>query len=281
MDCRCNLLSGKRGLIIGVMDEWSLAWHVAKRCIQNGAVVVLSATDFAMKLGCVNELAEQENLHVIPCDLTKPDEIADMLDMAQKLLDGRMDFVLHSVAMSENLRRNLDYDKMNYNYYAKTLDVSAFSLHKLLRCAMEMDAIAEGGSVVTLTYIASERYVCGYNDMADAKALLESIVRQMGAIYGKNKGVRVNAISQSAVPTKAGKIFNEMDYFYSYTDDLSPLGLADADDCADTCVALFSDLMRKVTMQTIYNDGGFSRTMLTTEIKDSFRKIEQEKRQTK
>jgi enoyl-[acyl-carrier protein] reductase I len=137
---------------------------------------------------------------------------------------------------------------------------------------METDAIAEGGSVVALSYIASTRFVQGYNDIADAKALLESIARQMGAIYGQKKHVRVNIVSPSAIPTKA-ITWDEMERYYRYTDSLSPLGNADADDCASTCVALFSDLMQRVTMQTIYCDGGFSRTILTPPFMNDYRKI--------
>ena len=190
---------------------------------------------------------------------------------AQECLGGKIDFVLHAVAQSMNLRRHKDYEEANYNYYTQTMDISAMSLHKILRVALEEDAIAEGGSVVALSYIASERYCHGYNDTADAKALLESIARQFGAIYGSKKGVRVNIVSQSPTPTKAGGKWAELDYWYRYTDMLSPLGNASADDCANVCVALFSDLMRSVTMQVVYNDGGFGRTILTEKVIDELR----------
>lgn len=135
-----------------------------------------------------------------------------------------------------------------------------------------MDAISEWGSVVTLSYLGSERFVRGYNDMADAKAMLESIVRNFGAIYGERKHVRINAISQSPTPTRAAGGWADMPYFYRMTDELSPLGNADADDLAGLCVALFSDLTRKVTMQTIYNDGGFGRTVLTERFAETYKK---------
>ena len=266
------VLAGKKGLIFGALDERSLAWHVAKRCIEEGAQVVLTNTGTAIQLGTIKTLTTVQRIPLIPCDATNIDDIRSLLVKAQELLGGKIDFVLHAVAQSMNLRRHKAYEEANYTYFQKTLDISALSLHKILSVALQTDAIAEGGSVVALSYIASERFFQGYNDMGDSKAMLESIARQMGAIYGRQKHVRVNVVSPSAIPTKAGSGWSEMPQFYRYANSLSPLGNADADDCADTCVALFSDLMRRVTMQTIYCDGGFSRTMLTPEFMDEYRK---------
>lgn len=257
------LLHNKRGLIFGAVDEHSLAWATALACIDNGAQVVLTNTPAAIELGDISRLAASHNLPLIPCDATSPEDLERLLTEAQQLLGGKIDFVLHAVAMSQNLRRHKTYENANYHYYQQTLDTSALSLHKLLQTALRMDAISEGGSVVTLTYLASERSIMGYNDMADAKAMLESIVRNFGRIYGERKRVRINAISQSPTPTRASAGFDRMNYFYRLTDELSPLGNATAEDLADLCVVLFSDFTRKVTMQTIYNDGGFSRTALT------------------
>lgn len=258
-------------MIFGALDERSLAWHVAERCIAEGAQIVLTNTEAAVQLGSIGELAAKHTIPFIACDATKPEEIASLFVRAQGLLGGQIDFVLHAVAQSVNMRRHKTYEEANYKYYEQTMDISALSLHKILRVAMENDAIAANGSVVALSYIASERYCHGYNDMADAKALLESIARQMGAVYGAKKGVRVNIVSQSPTPTKAGSEFREMEYWYRYTDELSPLGNATADDCANVCVALFSDLMRSVTMQVVYSDGGFGRTILTEKVIDAFR----------
>lgn len=233
--------------------------------------MVLTNTATAIQLGAIASLAEAHGLPLIACDATNPDELEQLLQKAQALLGGKIDFVLHAVAMSQNLRRHKAYDDINYHYFEQTLDASALSLHKLLQTALRLDAIAEGGSVVTLSYIASERVVMGYNDMADAKAMLESIVRNFGAIYGEKRGVRVNAISQSPTPTRAAGGFKDMPYFYRLTDELSPLGNANAEELADLCVALFSPLMRKVTMQTIYNDGGFGRTVLTERFAETYR----------
>ena len=272
-----GILEGKKGIIFGALDERSLAWHVATRCQSEGARVVLTNTETAIQLGSVASLAAEHNMPLVVCDATKVEDIRELFTRAQALLGGRVDFILHAVAQSTNLRRHKSYEEANYTYFQQTLDISALSLHKILHTAMEMDAIAEGGSVVALSYIASERYFYGYNDMADAKAMLESIDRQMGALYGRKKGVRVNIVSQSPTPTKAGGGWKEIDFFYRYSDHLSPLGNADADDCAATCVALFSDLMRKVTMQTIYSDGGFGRTILTPELVDDYRRMEEVK----
>ena len=269
-----GLLSGKKGIVFGAVDERSLAWHVAQRCVAEGASVVLTNTSAAIQLGTVSELAAAAGLPLIACDATNTDDLRSLLVRAQEIFGGKIDFVLHAVAQSTNLRRHKRYEQANYTYFQQTIDISALSLHKLLSTAMELDAIAEHGSVVALSYIASERYFYGYNDMADAKAMLESIARQMGALYGRKCGVRVNIVSQSPTPTRAGGSWKEIEFFYRYSDHLSPLGNADADDCAGVCVALFSDLMRRITMQTIYCDGGFSHTILTPELVDDYRKIE-------
>jgi len=269
-----KILTGKKGLVFGALDERSLAWHVAQRCVSEGAQVVLTNTPAAIQLGEISELAAVNRLPLLPCDATDIDDIRSLLAQTQTVLDGKIDFVLHAVAQSVNLRRHKPYEQANYAYFQKTLDISALSLHKILSVAMQMDAIAQGGSVVALSYMASERFFQGYNDMSDAKAMLESIARQMGAIYGRRKQVRVNIVSPSAIPTKAGSSWDDLPLFYRYTDSLSPIGNADAEDCAGTCVALFSDLMKRVTMQTIYCDGGFGKTMLTPEFMEEFRKTD-------
>ena len=239
------LLHNKRGLVFGAVDERSLAWATAQACIDNGAKIVLTNTKMAIELGEIARLAASRNLPLIACDATNIDDLEHLLTEAQQLLGGQIDFVLHAVAQSQNLRRHKSYEEASY-------------------------PIAEGGSVVTLTYIASERSVLGYNDMADAKAMLESIVRSFGRIYGERKHVRINAVSQSPTPTRASAGFDRMNYFYRLTDELSPLGNATAEDLADLCVVLFSDLTRRLTMQTIYNDGGFSRTTLTERFAETY-----------
>jgi len=265
-----NLLHNKLGIVFGPVDEHSLAWHTALACVRNGAKLVLTNTPAAIELGNIRQLAESHHLPLIPCDATNTEDIEHLLLEAQDILGGKIDFILHAVAQSQNLRRHKSYEDANYNYFLQTLDASALSLHKLLATALRLDAIAEGGSVVTLTYIASERTIMNYNDMADAKAMLESIVRNFGSIYGQRKHVRINAISQSLTPTRASKGFERLNYFYQLTDELSPLGNATAEDLADLCVAFFSDLTRKITMQTIFNDGGFSRTALTERFADTY-----------
>ena len=276
-DVMNNILTGKRGIIFGALDERSLAWHVAQRCVEAGASIVLTNTSQAIQLGSVGQLTKTHSLPLIACDATNTEDLAHLWQETRAVLGGEVDFILHACAQSMNLRRHKTYEEMNYEYYRQTLDISAISLHKILRTASEADMLAEGASVVALSYIASERYFADYNDMADAKGLLEQIARQMGAIYGRQKGVRINIVSQSPTRTKAGSQWREMEFFYDYSDALSPLGNADADDCADVCVALFSDLMRKVTMQTIYCDGGFGRTVITPEIRESYRKVKDER----
>ncbi len=265
-----DLLKGKKGIIFGALNEQSIAWKAAERAHEEGARFVLTNAPVALRMGKINELGEKCNAEVIPADVTKEEDLRNLLDEAVGQL-GKVDFILHSVGMSPNVRKEIDYTETNYDFYHKTLDVSAISLHKLLKVAMEKDAINEWGSVVALTYIAAQRVFPDYNDMADAKALLESITRNFGYRYGEHKKVRVNTVSQSATPTTAGTGVKGFDAFLSYSDKMSPLGNADADSCADFCLSLFSDLTRYVTMQNLYHDGGFSTTGVSLEVMEKFR----------
>lgn len=258
-----GLLEGKRGLIFGAVDSRSLAWHVASRCAEQGAQLVLTNTHNAVTLADVAELASRLNVPLIECDATDVEQLNTLIDKATESLGGKLDFVLHAVACSDNIRRHRSYDNLNYNYMLRTVDVSAVSLHKFLETALRHDAIAYGGSVVALSYIGSSLAIHNYCDMGDAKAMLESIVRQFGLLYGERCGVRINSLSQSPTPTRASAGCKEIDSFRRMTDLMAPLGNADADSCADMCVMLFSDYTRFVTMQNIYNDGGYSKTGLS------------------
>ncbi|WP_019968752.1 enoyl-ACP reductase FabI [Segatella maculosa] len=253
-----NLLKGKRGIIFGALNDMSIAWKVAERCAEEGASVVLSNTEMALRMGELDVLAKKIGAPVIAADATNYDDLENVFVKSQELLGGKIDFVLHSIGMSPNVRKRRTYDDLDYNWLNKTLDISAISFHKMLQAAKRVDAIAEYGSVVALTYVASHRTFFGYNDMADAKSLLESIARSFGYIYGREKNVRINTISQSPTATTAGKGIKDIDNMMDFADKMSPLGNASADDCADYCVTLFSDLTRKVTMQTLFHDGGFS-----------------------
>jgi len=261
-----NLLKGKRGIIFGALDENSIAWKVAEKVQEEGGVFTLTNAPVALRLGTINRLAEKCNAIVIPADVTLTEDLENLFAKSVEQLGGKLDFLLHSVGMSPNVRKGKEYTDLNYEFYHKTLDISAMSLHRTLQVAKKMDAIAEGGSVVTLTYIAAQRVFPGYNDMADAKAMLESVVRSFGYYYGKDKKVRVNAVSQSPTKTTAGTGVKGFDGFYNYAELMSPLGNASAAECADFCVALFSDLTKKVTMQTIFHDGGFSYMGVSTEV---------------
>ncbi len=266
-----ELLKGKKGLIFGPLDERSIAWKVAEQVCEEGASIVISNAPVAIRMGKVRQLGEQLGCEVIPADATKNEDLEALLDKAMEQLGGQLDFVLHSVGMSPNVRKGNPYTESKHDLFHQTLDTSAMSLHRTLQIAMQKDAIAEWGSVVSLSYIAAERVFPDYNDMADAKALLESITRNFGYHYGKHKKVRVNSISQSPTYTTAGQGVSGFDSFFSFADELSPLGNAPAEACADYCVSLFSDLSRYVTMQTLYHDGGFSKTGVTP---DLIKKIE-------
>lgn len=253
-----GLLEGKRGIIFGALNEQSIAWKVAEKAVEEGAKIALTNTAVAIRMGTLDELAKKTGAIVVPADATSEEDLKKVFEESMKALGGPIDFVLHSIGMSPNVRKEIPYDTTNYGNFTKTLDISAISFHKMLSVAKKLDAIAEGGSVLALTYIAAQRTFVGYNDMADAKALLESIARSFGMIYGRDKGVRINTISQSPTPTTAGSGVSGMDKLRHFAERMSPLGNATAEDCADYCVTMFSDLTRKVTMQNLYHDGGFS-----------------------
>ncbi len=252
-----NLLQGKKGIIFGALNDQSIAWKVAERCWEEGAEIALTNTPVAIRMGTIGELAKKTNAELIPADATNIEDIKNVFTRATDRF-GKIDFILHSIGMSPNVRKGLPYDKISYEYYHKTLDISSFSFHKILHVARELDALNEWGSVVALSYVAAQRTLYGYNDMADAKAILESIARSFGYIYGRDKRVRINTISQSPTMTTAGSGVKGINSLIDFSERMSPLGNADANDCADYCVTLFSDLTRKVTMQNLYLDGGFS-----------------------
>lgn len=253
-----NLLVGKVGVIFGALNEQSIAWRVAERAIEEGAKIVLTNTAMAIRMGNLNELAAKIGATVVPADATSEEDLEQVFRVAMETFGRPVDFVLHSIGMSPNVRKGRTYDNLDYKYLQTTLDISAISFHKMLQTAKKLDAIAEGGSVVALTYIAAQRTFLGYGDMADAKSLLESIARSFGYYYGREKGVRINTVSQSPTMTTAGSGVKGMTDLLDFAEDLSPLGNATADDCADYCITLFSDLTRKITMQNLFNDGGFS-----------------------
>lgn len=266
-----NLLKGKKGIIFGALDEKSIAWKVALKAHAEGAQFVLTNTALALRMGTINQLAEQCNAKIIPSDVTVIEDLETLFTQSMEALGGKMDFVLHSVGMSPNVRKKKPYDDLNYEFFLKTLDISGVSLHKVLQTAMKLDAINEWGSVLTLSYMAAQRVFPDYSDMAQAKAVLESIVRSFGYQYGLAKKVRVNSISQSPTATTAGTGVGGFDAFFDYANKMSPLGNATAEECADYCISLFSDYTRKVTMQNLYHDGGFSHMGISEAVMNSFK----------
>jgi len=253
-----NLLEGKKGIVFGALNDKSIAWHVAEKAHAQGARLVLTNAPVAIRMGTIGELAEKTGSEVISADATSMKDLEILFGRAIEIFEGKIDFVLHSIGMSPNVRKGIPYAGSSYENMLKTLDISALSFHRILQTAYKMDAIREWGSVIALTYVAAQRTLAGYNDMGDAKALLESIARSFGYIYGKEKHVRVNTVSQSPTATTAGAGIAGFDSLVDFSDRMSPLGNADASDCADVCITLFSDLTRKITMQNIFNDGGFS-----------------------
>ncbi len=273
-----NLLKGKRGIIFGALDESSIAWKVAEQAFAEGATFTLSNAPIAMRMGKINDLAAAcGNALIIPADASNIVELEQVWVQSMEKLGGKIDFVLHSIGMSPNVRKKIHYTESNYDNYVKSMDVSAMSLHKLLQSGLKLDAMNEWGSVVALSYIAAQRVFPDYNDMADAKSLLESIARSFGYHYGVRKKVRINTISQSPTKTTAGSGVSGFDAFFTYADKLSPLGNASAESCANYCVSLFSDLTKMVTMQNLFHDGGFSYTGVSDALIDELMKGNEEK----
>ena len=267
-----NLLKGKRGIIFGALNDMSIAWKVAERAVAEGAQITLSNTPIAIRMGELSQLGERLGAEIIPADATSVDDLSNVFTKSMEVLGGKIDFVLHSIGMSPNVRKKRLYDDLDYDMLNKTLDISAISFHKMLQAAKKLNAINDYGSVVALSYVAAQRTLFGYNDMADAKALLESIARSFGYIYGREHNVRINTISQSPTYTTAGSGVKCMESLMDFADRMSPLGNASADECADYCVVMFSDLTKKVTMQNLYHDGGFSSMGMSLRAMDQYEK---------
>jgi len=268
-----NLLKGKVGIITGALDENSIAWKTALKAHEQGARFVLTNAPIAMRMGAIKELAEQCNTIVLPADATSLEDIEKLYAEAKEYLGGNFDFLLHSIGMSPNIRKGRSYGDLNYDWMNKSFDVSAISFHKMMHVAEKMDIMNEWGSIMGLSYIAAQRVYPFYTDMADAKALLESIARGYGYRFGKMKKVRVNTISQSPTKTTAGTGIGGFDSFFNFADKMSPLGNASAEACADYIITMFSDLTRYVTMQNLFHDGGYSTTGISEELMDQFKNL--------
>lgn len=253
-----SILQGKKGIVFGALDPQSIAWKVAERCVEEGAKITLTNAPVALRMGQLQKLGEKLNAEVIAADATSTEDLTHLFEKSQEILGGRIDFILHSIGMSLNVRKGKSYTDLNYDWMQKTFDISAISFHKVMQTAFNLDVMAEGGSILALTYIAAQRVFPDYNEMAESKALLESFARSFGYHFGMKNGVRVNTISQSPTKTTAGSGVKGFDAFFDYSDRMSPLGNASAESCADYCVMMFSDYTRMVTMQNLYHDGGFS-----------------------
>ena len=264
------ILKGKKGIISGALDESSIAWKVAERCHDEGAEFTLTNAPMAMRMGKINELGEKCNAEVIGADLTSIEEIENLYEKSLSKMNGKIDFILHSVGMSPNVRKKKEYGDLNYDWLNKTLDVSAISFHKMLQVAEKNNILNEWSSSVALSYVAAQRTFPFYSDMAEAKSLLESIARSYGYRLGKLNNSRVNTISQSPTITTAGSGISGFQAFFNYAEKMSPLGNATADECANYCIFLFSDMSKKITMQNLFHDGGFSSTGISEDIIEDF-----------
>ena len=262
-----NILKGKKGIIFGALDSSSIAWKTAESVFNEGGEFILTNAPVSVRMGSINELAEKTKSELVAADATSLEDLEKLINIATDKF-GKLDFILHSIGMSVNVRKGRTYTDLNYDWLTKGWDVSAVSFHKLMQSLFKLDAMNQWGSIVALTYIAAQRAFPNYNDMADNKAYLESIARSFGYIFGKEKNVRVNTISQSPTLTTAGKGVKGLDDFLNYAQLTSPLGNATAEDCANLTVSLFSDYTKRVTLQNIFNDGGFSNVGVSQEIID-------------
>lgn len=263
-----KLLAGKRGVISGAMDDKSIAWKIAEKCVEQGATITLTNAPVALRFGTIQELGKKLNAEVIPADATSLEDLGNLFTKSQEVLGGKLDFVLHSIGMSLNVRKNREYTNTKYEWMQKTFDISAISFHKMMQTLYDTDAMNDNGSILGLSYIAAQRIFPDYGEMAESKALLESFARSFGYHFGIKNGTRVNTISQSPTITTAGSGVKGFSEFFSYADKMSPLGNASAESCADYCITLFSDLTRMVTMQNLYHDGGFSNMGMSPAILD-------------
>jgi enoyl-[acyl-carrier protein] reductase I len=267
-----NILKGKRGIIFGALDENSIAWKTALKVKEEGGSFTLTNAPIALRMGKINELAKVCGADVIPADATSEEDLNTLFAKSVEVLGGKLDFVLHSIGMSPNVRKDKAYGDLNYDWFLKTLDISGLSFHKVMQVAEKTDSMNEWGSILALSYIAAQRTFPDYSDMAQAKSVLESIARSYGYRFGKLKNVRVNTISQSPTMTTAGAGITGFDVFYDYAKMMSPLGNATAEDCANYIVMMFSDFTRMVTMQNLMHDGGFSSTGITQDLIDRLTK---------
>lgn len=265
------MLKGKKGIIFGALDERSIAWRIALACKREGADFVLSNAPIALRLGQLDALSEATGAPILPCDVSSDDEVEELMNKTREEL-GNVDFILHAIGMSPNIRKKVAYNELNYNWYKQTLDISAISLHRVLHHAEKSGLLNDGGSVVALSYIGAQRIFSKYSDMNDAKALLESIARNYGSRLA-GRGIRVNTVSQAPTKTSAGTGIKGFDGMYTFADMIAPLGNPTADECADYCVTLFSDLTRKVTMQNLYHDGGFVTAGISEEMIEGLNKL--------
>ncbi len=266
-----GLLNGKKGIIFGALDDRSIAWRIALACKREGAEFALSNAPIALRLGQLDALAEKTGAKIFPCDVSDNDDVEKMMDEVKKEY-GSIDFILHAIGMSPNIRKKIEYTDLNYHFLSQTLDISAISLHKIIHYADNAGILNDGGSIVALTYIGAQRVFSKYSDMNDAKALLESIARNYGSRLAE-RGIRVNTVSQAPTRTSAGSGIKGFDAMYTFADKIAPLGNPDADECADYCVTLFSDLTRKVTMQNLYHDGGFVTAGISEDMINALAKI--------
>ena len=252
-----GLLKGKKGVVFGPLDESSIGWQIALHAYREGAEIAISNVAAALRFGNIEELSALcGNAPLIVCDASNNEDVDNCFKEVKDKI-GPVDFIVHSIGMSQNIRKQLPYEDLNYEWFMKTLDVSGLSLHRIVSFALKNGAINDGGSILALSYIASQRNYWSYSDMGDAKSLLESIVRSYGPRLAKFN-IRINTISQSPTYTKAGSGIPGFEKMFEYGDLMSPLGNASAEECAEYSMTILSDLSRKVTMQNLFHDGGYS-----------------------
>jgi enoyl-[acyl-carrier protein] reductase I len=253
-----NLLKGKKGIIVGVANKWSIAWAVARACIREGAEIGFTYQGERVYRN-LEKLLQEENLKDSFCinlDVTKDDELLASSEKVKNQF-GQVDFFLHAVAFAKREELGGEFVNTSRDGYHLAQDVSSYSLialSKAFKACME----EKGGSIVALSYLGSERVVKNYNVMGVAKAALESTARYLAYDLGP-KNIRVNIVSPGPIKTLSAQGIDDFSKMLEHFRNTAPLRRnVLAEEVADTCVFLFSDLSRAITGETIYVDCGYN-----------------------
>ncbi|HLO67895.1 MAG TPA: enoyl-ACP reductase [Holophaga sp.] len=249
------LMKGKRGLVVGVANKWSIAWGISQKLIEEGAELAFTYQNERLGKN-VKELTEGlDNPILIPMDVTSDKQILMTFELLKRVW-GKLDFIVHAVAYAPRPALEGQFVATSREDFRVAHDVSAYSLTALCQCAQGL--MGEGGSVIAMSYLGSERVIPNYNVMGVAKAALEASVRYLAADLGP-QGIRVNAVSAGPIKTLASSGISGIGGMMRHHRNRAPLRKdTDQGEVADASVFLLSDMARGITGQVLYVDGGFN-----------------------